>query len=121
MKCTTVAPRISAIGGMIAIVVLAWFAASQATAQAHSSGKGNDITLQNQLVNINYHRQSGTMDIVWQDGHKLLGIASGAHLEDGRLLSTATYAEHDLVPSKALANPAVAAGTSAAHKYTIRS
>ena len=121
MKCTTVAPRISAIGGMIAIVVLAWFAASQATAQAHSSGKGNDITLQNQLVNIHYHRQSGTMDIVWQDGHKLLGIASGAHLEDGRLLSTDAYAEHDLAPSKALANSAAAVGTAGAHKYTIRS
>jgi hypothetical protein len=121
MKCTTVAPRISAIGGLIAIVVFAWFAASQATAQAHSSGKGNDITLQNQLVNIHYHRQSGTMDIVWQDGHKLLGITSSAHLEDGRLLSTAAYAEHDLVPSKALANSSAAAGTAAAQEYTIRS
>jgi hypothetical protein len=106
---------------MAAIVVLAWFAASQATAQAHSSDPSHDITLQNQLVNIHYHRQSGAMDIVWQDGHKLLGITSSAHPEDGRLLSTAAYAEHDLVPSKALADPAVAAGTSAAHEYTIRS
>jgi alpha-galactosidase len=121
MKCTASLPRISAIGRMIALVVIAWFAGSQATAQAHSSDAGRDITLQNQLVNIHYHRQSGTMDIVWQDGHKLLGITSGAHLEDGRLLSTAAYAEHDLDRSKALANSAVAAGTSAAHKYTIRS
>lgn len=118
MKCTNV-PRVSALGGMIAVVVLAWFAASQATAQAHSSDPGNDITLQNQLVSIHYHRQSGTMDIVWQDGHKLLGITSGAHLEDGRQLSTDAYAEHDLVPSKALANSAAAAGTAGAHEYTI--
>jgi alpha-galactosidase len=121
MKCTASLLRISAIGGMIALIVLGWFAASQATAQAHSSDPGRDITLQNQLVSIHYHRQSGTMDIVWQDGHKLLGITSGAHLEDGRLLSTDAYAEHDLAPSKALANSAAAVGTAGAHKYTIRS
>jgi alpha-galactosidase len=121
MKCTASVPRISEISGGIAIAVLAWFAASQATAQAHSSDPGHNITLQNQLVNLNYHRQSGTMDIVWQDGHKLLGITSSAHLEDGRLLSTAAYAEHDLVASKALANSAVAVGTPGAREYTIRS
>jgi alpha-galactosidase len=121
MECTTRVPRISAIGRMIAILVLARFAGSQATAQVHSSNPGRDITLQNQLVSIHYHRLSGKMDIVWQDGHKLLGIASSAHLEDGRLLSTAAYVEHDLVPPKALANSAVAVGTSAAHEYTIRS
>jgi len=121
MEWSTRVPRISAIGRIIAIVVLARFAGSQATAQIHSPDPGRDITLQNQLVSIHYHRQSGTMDIVWQDGHKLLGITSGAHLEDGRLLSTDAYAEHDLIPSKALANSAAAAGTSAAHKYTIRS
>src|ERR1700738_1767956 len=98
MKCAANVPRIPAMGGMIVIVVLAWFAGSQATAQAHSSDPGRDITLQNQLVSIHYHRLSGKMDIVWQDGHKLLGITSSAHLEDGRLLSTAGYAEHDLVP-----------------------
>jgi len=121
MKCIIGTPRISAMGGMIAIVVLAWFAGSPATAQAHSSDPGRDITLQNQLVSIHYHRLSGTMDIVWQDGHKLLGITSGAHLEDGRLLSTAAYTEQDLIPSKALANSAAAGGTSAAQEYTIRS
>jgi alpha-galactosidase len=121
MKCTTSVPRILAIGGMIAIVVLAWFTGSQATAQAHSYDPGRDITLQNQLVSIYYHRLSGKMDIVWQDGHKLLGITSDAHLEDGRLLSTAAYAEHDLIPSQALANSVAAGGTAAAHEYTIRS
>jgi alpha-galactosidase len=121
MKCTIDVPRLSALGGMIAIVLLTWFAGSQATAQAHSSDPGRDITLQNQLVSIHYHRLSGTMDVVWQDGHKLLGITSSAHLEDGRLLSTSAYAKHDLDPSKDLANSAVAVGTAAAHEYTIRS
>src|SRR5882724_3191849 len=107
MKCIIGMPRISAMGWMIAIIVLAGFAGSQATAQAHPSDPGRDITLQNQLVSIHYHRLSGTMDIAWQDGHKLLGITSGAYLEDGRLLSTAAYAEHNLVPSNA--NSAVAA------------
>jgi hypothetical protein len=121
MKCAINVPRVSAIGGVIAVVVLAGFVGSRVTAQAHSSDPGSDITLQNQLVSIHYHRQSGTMDIVWQDGHKLLGITSNAHLEDGRLLSTAAYAKHDLVPSKALANSSAAAGTAAAQEYTIRS
>src|ERR1700727_929542 len=121
MKCTASVPRVSAISGARAIVVLACLVASQATAQAHSSDPGRDITLQNQLVTLNYHSQFGTMDIVWQDGHKLLGITSSVHLEDGRLLSTGSYAEHELVPSKALANSAVAVGISGAREYTIRS
>jgi alpha-galactosidase len=120
MKCAMSVPRISAISGMIAIV-LAGFAGSQAIAQAHSSSPETDITLHSQLVSIHYHRQSGTMDIVWQDGHKLLGVTSGAHLEDGRLLSTAAYAGHDLVPSKVLATSSAAAGPAAAQEYTIRS
>src|ERR1700733_3320356 len=108
MKCAMSVPRISAISGMIAIV-LAGFAGSQAIAQAHSFSPETDITLHSQLVSIHYHRQSGTMDIAWQDGHKLLGVTSGAHLEDGRLLSTAAYAGHDLVPSKVLATSSAAA------------
>ena len=121
MRCAISVPHVSALGGIIAVAVLAWFAGSQASAQAHSSDPGRDITLQNQLVSIHYHRQSGTMDIVWQDGHKLLGITSSAHLEDGRLLSSATYTEHELLPPKGLAKSTVAAGMVAAQEYTIRS
>jgi hypothetical protein len=61
------------------------------------------------------------MDIVWRDGHKLLGITSSAHLEDGRLLSSAAYAEHDLERSQEIMDSGVAVEKSAAQEYTIRS
>ncbi|HTF43382.1 MAG TPA: hypothetical protein VK641_05770 [Terriglobales bacterium] len=121
MKCATKMPRRSIIGAVMAMVVLAWFADSQVSAQAQASGPGHDIMLQNQWVSIRYHRRSGTMDIAWRDGHKLLGITSGAQLEDGRLLSSAAYAEHVPGPAQDIVNSAPAVGTAAAHEYTIRS
>ena len=69
-------PRMAAIAGVC-------FLSSLSPAQAATHGK--DITLQNEFVSVRYH-QAGTMDIVWKDGHKLLGISSGARLEDGRSL-----------------------------------
>ena len=121
MKCGTNPPWISAMVGMIALALLIGWADPQATGQARSSVPGHDIALQNQLVSIHYHRRSGTMDIAWRDGHKLLGITSSARLEDGRLLSTAAYAAHDPDTSKDMLNSALAAGAAGAHEYTIRS
>lgn len=56
------------------------------------------------------------MDIVWKDGHKLLGLSSAAVLADGRSLSTTTYAQHDLETPKGAATASVPE-----HEYTIRS
>jgi alpha-galactosidase len=53
------------------------------------------------------------MDVLWSDGHKLLGIASAAQLQDGRTLSSSGYATHELVPVKA--------GTAGEQEYSIRS
>ncbi|WP_213804651.1 hypothetical protein [Granulicella sp. dw_53] len=71
--------------------------------------------MQSQLVTVRYHIQSGTMDISWKDGHKLLGITSSARLEDGRSLSTAAYTLHELDRSSNTADAA------SEHEYTIRS
>lgn len=54
------------------------------------------IELQNGLVKVVYDRHTGKMDINWSDGHKLLGIASGAELSDGRVVSSSEYSEHYL-------------------------
>jgi alpha-galactosidase len=121
MKCAKSGPRMPTMAGMIAVVLLGWPTAPQAGAQASSSTASREITLQDQLVTIHYHRQTGTMDIVWQDGHKLLGITSSAHLEDGRLLSSAAYAKHDLDGSQDIMDSGVAVEKTAAHEYTIRS
>jgi alpha-galactosidase len=121
MKCAIGVPRILGASGMIAVALLTWSSSSQATAQANSSTRSREIILQNQSVSIHYHRQSGTMDILWHDGHKLLGITSSAHLEDGHLLSTAGYIEHDLDESKSLVDSSATVGTVTAHEYTIRS
>jgi hypothetical protein len=55
------------------------------------------------------------MDVEWTDGKKLLGLSSGAVLDDGRQISTATYAAH------ALDKPQHMDGAEAADVYTVRS
>jgi alpha-galactosidase len=107
--------RAPTIAGMIALAVLACSTTSQAIAQANPTISQQEIKIQNQLLTIHYHSQTGTMDIEWRDGHKLLGITSGAQLEDGLQLSTATYTAHELEKSL---HPASAV---TGHEYTIRS
>ncbi len=53
------------------------------------------------------------MDVLWSDGHKLLGIASAAQLQDGQTISTSGYTTHELVP--------VNEGTAGEQEYSIRS
>lgn len=82
-------------------------------AQPRATNK--EILLQNESLTIHYHRQAGTMDILWRDGQKLLGVASGATLEDGTQLNTGSYTKHDLE------NTAPENRTNGVHEYTIRS
>src|ERR1700761_4052005 len=85
---------------------------------AQAATHGKDIALQNEFVSVRYHQQAGTMDIVWKDGHKLLGITSGARLEDGHSLSTTAYAAHSLDPAP---DSNTVAGMAGSREYTIRS
>ncbi|MCU1314327.1 MAG: carbohydrate binding family 6 [Acidobacteriaceae bacterium] len=55
------------------------------------------------------------MDLVWQDGHKLLNLESGAELGDGQRLTTSAYLAH------VLDQPATTVGASPSREYTIRS
>jgi hypothetical protein len=73
-----------AMAGTIALGLAPWSTVSQATAKS---------------VQQIAARRSGTMDFVWQDGHKLLGLSSRAVLEDGRSLTTTAYVQHDLESS----------------------
>jgi alpha-galactosidase len=82
-------------------------------AHARSGANNKPLSFQNDLVTVRYDRQSGTMDVLWRDGHKLLGISSAAQLEDGRTLSSTTYTAHESVPETSV--------TAGAHEYTIRS
>jgi hypothetical protein len=116
MKISGQTLRVTAIASAIAYSGLACFAARPATAQVTSSTRGNEIILRSELVTVRYHRGAGTMDIVWRDGHQLLNVTSGAHLENGRALSTSAYAGHDLVQPSSGAEEAAGA-----HEYTIRS
>jgi alpha-galactosidase len=93
------------------IVALSTCLASQA--HARSGANSSPLSFQSDLVTIRYYRQSGTMDVLWRDGHKLLGVSSAVQLEDGRTLSSTTYTTHELVPETS-----VPAG---AQEYTVRS
>jgi alpha-galactosidase len=54
------------------------------------------ITLRSKLVTVAYHRATGTIDIAWRSGPRLLAITSGAQLANGLVLSTAVYSTHIL-------------------------
>lgn len=87
------------------------------TAEANSKDRDSQIKLETSLVGIAYHRRTGKMDILWRDGHKLLGVSSGAQLANGTTLSTTAYSTHTLEePRDGIDN-----GNSAAREYTIRS
>jgi alpha-galactosidase len=105
--------------GIAAFVALTCFSGSQASGQVGAKDRGKEIILSNELVSVHYHRRSGTMDIVWQDGHKLLGLSRKATLADGHSLSTTAYTQHDLEHS-ANNSASSSVGTWPAHEYTIR-
>jgi hypothetical protein len=86
-----------------------------AKAQAKPSISQQEIRFQNELLSIHYHRQTGLMDIEWRDGNKLLNVASGARLADGRLLSSSMYTTH------VLDKPEQISSAAREHEYTIRS
>jgi alpha-galactosidase len=121
MKCIFQRPLTSVTVGLIALTMLACPSISQAADPANLTARGKEITLRNEFLSVLYHRQSGTLDILWQDGHKLLGLSSSAVLEDGRSLATTDYAQHDLERSNDNANAGASVGTASAHEYTIRS
>jgi hypothetical protein len=60
----------------------------------NSSMREQDISIGNAGVQINYRARTGTMDVLWPDGHQLLGIVSAASLADGRTISTDMYPTH---------------------------
>jgi hypothetical protein len=109
------------IGFLLPSVVL--LSLSLIPAEAHASEKkqpafvesSKEIVLRDELVTVRYDRQTGKMDLLWQDGHKLLGIGSGAQLADGSTLVTTAYSEH------ALQGGDTARSAMGEHEYNIRS
>jgi alpha-galactosidase len=91
------------------------------TAEANSKDRDSQIKLETSLVGIAYHRRTGKMDILWRDGHKLLGVSSGAQLANGTTLSTTAYSTHTLEGPRDGVDNGAASGNSAAREYTIRS
>ncbi len=99
----------------VASAVLAPFVTSTANGQAISPDSDSEFTFRSPSVLIRYHRTTGSMDIEWKDGNKLIGLISSALLDDGRQVSTATYTVHELDKPEHISD------TAAAHVYTIRS
>jgi hypothetical protein len=88
----------------------------QSGTAASATQDGEKIVLHHARLAVMYDRATGKMDIHWQDGHALTGIASGAQLADGRRVLTTDYSEHVLEPVGAGATDA-----KGARKFTIRS
>jgi alpha-galactosidase len=99
--------RMMALTGAMLVATAACITPVEAASQANPKISQPEITMQNDLLAIHYHRQTGSMDIVWRDGQKLLGLTSAAQLEDGRKISTSGYTAHELEkplhPSSAIA------------------
>jgi alpha-galactosidase len=116
MKIALRLQRLSATAVIpLALAFASSFVSSPATAQASPPSREPVVTLQNSFLTIHYHRATGLLDIEWRDGHKLLGLGSGALLEDGRQISAATYSVHEIEKPQRVASPI------AAELYTIRS
>jgi len=98
-----------------ALAIVTWPVDLRAAAQENGSAAAPVVTFQNNSLTVKDHRATGLMDIVWHDGHKLLGLSSGALLEDGRQISTTTYHLHEVEKPQRVASPV------AAQSYTIRS
>jgi hypothetical protein len=71
------------------------------------------LSFESDLVAIQYDRDLGTLDVLWKDGHKLLGVTSAAQLESGQVISTTMYTEHELVSERS--------GSVGVHEYIVRS
>ena len=78
------------------MAAVAWSGVASLRAEVTSTTRGGEVLLQNQFVTVQYHIRTGRMDVVWRDGHKLLGLESGVQLADGRSLSTSAYSAHAL-------------------------
>jgi hypothetical protein len=83
----------------------------QAYARPRASSK--PLSFESDLVAIQYDRDLGTLDVLWKDGHKLLGVTSAAQLESGQVISTTMYTEHELVSERS--------GSVGVHEYIVRS
>ncbi|WP_263376940.1 alpha-galactosidase [Granulicella aggregans] len=83
-------------------VAFAWFIAVTSAVFALPSfaqsvpASSKAIELRGKAVVVHYHRDSGLMDISWNDGHSITGLASGAVLEDGKTVSSTAYSSHVL-------------------------
>jgi hypothetical protein len=107
--------RTAAFSAAMATAAFALYVACAANGEAISSRSETEFTFHHPSVVVRYHRATGTMDVEWADGNKLLGLSSSAVLDDGREVSTTTYATH------ALDKPRHLHGVEAVEVYTIRS
>lgn len=117
-------PKLSQATCLVAVFALAIAPSSalaRKTARANSKGHNSQIDLETNFLTIAYHRQTGRMDILWRDGHKLLGISSGAQLANGTVLSTTAYSTHNLEETGNDTNSGAGSKGFAAREYTIRS
>jgi len=115
MKTCVGLPRVSIITSAMVVAVLACVSTVKTVAQPDSTNSQQVMTIQNNMLAIRYHRENGSMDVIWRNGQKLLGITSDAQLEDGRKLSTSVYTAHELE------KPSHPSSATSGEEYTIRS
>jgi alpha-galactosidase len=99
----------------LSIVLLTPLAVPASFGQLRPATRENDIALENKFLKVDYHAQTGRVDIVWSNGNQLIGIESGAQLADGQSLLTSAYTAHELV------RQSVGTGGSEGREITIRS
>ena len=76
--------RTAAFSAAMATAAFALYVACAANGEAISSRSETEFTFHHPSVVVRYHRATGTMDVEWADGNKLLGLSSSAVLDDGR-------------------------------------
>lgn len=118
------AVQLSRAACRIALFILAiagWSARAHSSAAERTAAHAGQIRLQTSFLTLVCHQRTGRIDIVWRDGHKLIGVASGAQLATGTILSTAAYSSHDLEEPRNGASDEAGSHKPAVREITIRS
>jgi alpha-galactosidase len=111
-------PSLHSLFALVALLLAGTTSGSARAQNATVTTPTGSITIQGHAVTVTYHQRTGTLDLLWRDGHQLRGIASAAQLADGRALLTTGYTRHDLLTGGEQSSGSKGTTT---REYTIRS
>ena len=72
----------------------------QSSAQERGVDASGRVAFHTGTLVVEYDTHTGLIDLLWNDGHKMVNIASAAELADGTKIATSTYIRHELIAER---------------------